>query len=591
FPVISKNPYPVMLGPHGFVWFALQPRRPATLGLSSLPRRFPEIAVRGNWERFIRSRQRQALETILPDFLTQRRWFTGQQRSISEAVILDVVSVTVDEHTVFGCVIEVRYLEGEPEQYLLPLSIAVGPAMQQVLDDLPHAVVAVLKGDEQAVVYDALWDPIFTATLWRLIQQQQSIPGGSGRLTGLRLPVAESWPMEPPGPVQSRADQHNTVVQYGERAFLKVFRRLDEGTHPEWEVGRFLMERGFAHAPPLLGALEYRRPKSEPLTLAVLHACVPNQGTAWQHVLSAVGQYLDWVLTSGVAVQTPPVLIRPVVELSEEAELPAWLMEGVGPFLDSVRLLGQRVAQLHLVLASETDDPAFRPEPYTPLYQRSVYQSLRTEARRLFQLLQRPPANVPEAERPLLQQVLAAQNALLERLQLVATTPLQLQRYRCHGDLHLGQILYTGKDFVFIDFEGNPQRTISDRRIKRSVLRDVARLLYSFHQAVHTAFDGCNGQGGGPAAIRPDDRQRLQPWCDYWQQWLTAWLVRAYRQTVGTTLLVPATTLQWRVLLEAFYIGYAVDELHQALRGQPGANVTTAAHALFAVLQWPAPTA
>jgi maltose alpha-D-glucosyltransferase/alpha-amylase len=596
FPVIGKTPYSVMLGPHGFVWFSLQPRRPATLGLSSLPTQFPEITVRGNWERFIRGRQRQALEAILPDFLAQRRWFTGQQRQINQTVIQDVIHLTLQERTIFGCVVEVRYLEGEPEQYLLPLVTASGPEMSQVLEQLSHAVVAVLQGDENAVVYDALWDPHFTAMLWNVIREQQSVSGGGGKIVGVALPTIDPFPLAVPQPVQSRADQHNTVIQYGERAILKVFRRLDEGINPEWEVGRFLTERGFAHVPPVLGALEYRRPKSEPLTLAVLHAYVPSQGTAWHHVLNAVGHYLDWVLTSGVSEQTPPQLIRSIVELSEEMEPPALLVEAVGPFLDSVRLLGQRVAELHQVLASEEEEASFRGEPYTPLYQRSVYQSLRTEARRRLQRLQRflsdsaRENSISDADRHLVHAVLQSQDALLARLQLVASTPLQVQRYRCHGDLHLGQVLYTGKDFVFVDFEGDPRRSIGERRIKRSLVRDVARMLYSFHQAVQTAFVGHNGgPSGGHATVRPDDRQRLEPWCSYWQQWMAALFLRAYRQTAGGAPFVPASLREWRVLLEAFYLDNALAECQQALEGREGANLITACRAVLSVLQWPAP--
>jgi maltose alpha-D-glucosyltransferase/alpha-amylase len=361
-------------------------------------------------------------------------------------------------------------------------------------------------------------------------------------------------------------------------------------------VGRFLTERGFAHVAALLGALEYRRPKSEPLTLAVLHAYVPSQGTAWHHVLNAVGHYLDWVLTSGVVERAPPQLIRSIVELSEETEPPALLVEAVGPFLDSVRLLGQRVAQLHQVLASEEEDGAFRGEPYTPLYQRSVYQSLRTEARRRLQGLQRFFSNstrdnsLSDADRCLVQEVLQSQDALLARLQLVASTPLQVQRYRCHGDLHLGQVLYTGKDFVFVDFEGDPRRSISDRRIKRSLVRDVARMLYSFHQAVQTAFVGHNGgASAGLATVRPDDRQRLEPWCIYWQQWMAALFLRAYRQTAGEAAFVPAGLRQWRVLLEAFYLDNALAEVQQALEGREGANLATACRGVLSVLHWPAP--
>ncbi len=582
FPVIGRGAYPVMLGPHSFVWFRLQPQRPAILGLSSLPTSFPQITIKGGWERLVRTRFRQSLEAILPVFLQQRRWFTGRQQPIQSATITEAIPIEIAERTVYGCVVMVQYLEGEAEQYLLPILMASGNAAAAVIEQLPHAVIARLEGDETAVLYDGLWESDFTRTMWEMIGRQQELAAGNGKLAATLLdPAAASQWQTPPQTIHCRADQQNMIVHIDDRHLLKVYRRLDEGLNPEWELGRFLTQRGFLHAPRLLGTLEYRRPKRECLTLAILWEYVPNQGTAWHYAESALGQYIEWVLTSGVIDHPPVTPMVSLVELAESYTPPATLMEASGPFLESMHLLGQRLAQLHQVLASDEEDPAFCGEPFTPLYQRSVYQSLRSLVNKTWLLLRQNLTKLPDGVRDMAHQLVPSQELLLQQLQLLLRTPLQLSRYRIHGTMHLQQILYTGKDYLFIDFEGDPRRPFSERRIKRAMLRDVARLLYSIHQLVYGVWSGDADTATSLHLFRPEDRDRLQPWCDAWKTWTSAMVLRAYRHAAGQAPFLPEGTEQLNILLNAFLCGVAVEQLQNGLQSGDIAEIACAAAALL----------
>jgi maltose alpha-D-glucosyltransferase/alpha-amylase len=224
---------------------------------------------------------------------------------------------------------------------------------------------------------------------------------------------------------------------------------------------------------------------------------------------------------------------------------------------------------MHAALASDAE-PAFAPEPFSPMYQRSIYQSMRNEAVRVFQTLNKRIKKLPERERDLAQQVLDVQPALLARLREVTETKMTGQRCRVHGDYHLGQVLFTGKDFVIIDFEGEPLRSLTERRIKRSVLRDIAGMVRSFHYAAYSALLGRNDEPtSGQSEVRSEDFERLEAWCRYWYAWVAASYVRSYRAAAGKAAFLPESDAEFKVLLEAFVLSKAVYELGYELGHRP----------------------
>jgi len=225
---------------------------------------------------------------------------------------------------------------------------------------------------------------------------------------------------------------------------------------------------------------------------------------------------------------------------------------------------------MHMALAAKTNDPAFVPESFSPTYQRSVYQSMRSEASRVLQTLGKRVKKWTDGPVDLAKQVLESQTEIYSRFQAVTATKMTGQRFRLHGDYHLGQVLYTGKDFVIIDFEGEPMRTLTDRRIKRSVLRDVAGMVRSFHYAAYTALLGrSSGLAFGGSAIRPEDSERLETWCRYWYRWVAATFLRTYRETAGTAAFLPDSDAEFKVLVEAFILSKAVYELGYELGHRP----------------------
>jgi maltose alpha-D-glucosyltransferase/alpha-amylase len=246
-------------------------------------------------------------------------------------------------------------------------------------------------------------------------------------------------------------------------------------------------------------------------------------------------------------------------------EPPPLAEEMLGAYLQAAELLGRRSAELHVGLASHPDDPAFAPEPFSQLYQRSLYQSMRTQARRNLALLRKLLSQLPPEVQLLAENVLAAEGEILNRFHQLLDRKITAQRFRCHGDFHMGQVLYTGKDFVIIDFEGEPERPISERRIKASPLRDVAGMIRSFHYASHAALAGITPGlfAHREALISPEE------WLQFWCTWSTAAFLQAYLNEAERGSFLPASEEELAKLLDAYVMEKSLYELGYELNNRP----------------------
>jgi maltose alpha-D-glucosyltransferase/alpha-amylase len=577
FPAIGRLPYFVTLGPHSFYWFSLGPARVKTEAMSALETGIPTLAA-ASADDILRGRVKGALEGILPAHLQGRRWFGGKARTVRSAKVADAVPIPLPEsrRKAYLSFLRIDYVEGEPETYLLPLTFAEGDDARHIAAEFPQAAVAWLevapapsaarrRAARDVLLYDALWDQEFCQALLRALERPRRLKGDAGEIAaGVTPRFRQLRGRQPLQAEVVKADQSNTSVVYGDRLILKLFRRLDAGVNPELEIGRFLTEHApSVHAPPVAGFLEYRQPRREPLTLAVVQELVPHAGDAWQYTLDSVNAYFEQVLATPQALDLAP----PAGNLLDLAgrEPPETVAALIGPYAESAALLGRRTAELHIGLASPTDDPAFAPEPITPLYRRSLYQSMRNLTGQAIHALKRRLPDLPPDARADAEAVLAAEKAIRERFHAIVERGIGGTRIRCHGDYHLGQVLYTGKDFLIIDFEGEPTRPLSERRIKRSPLRDVAGLLRSFHYAAYATI--LSRDPGG--AVRAQDLPDLRPAARSWYLWVGAAFLKAYLDTARPCSFLPESRDELAAMLDAHLLEKAVYELGYELNSRP----------------------
>jgi len=339
---------------------------------------------------------------------------------------------------------------------------------------------------------------------------------------------------------------------------------MEEGTSPELEVGRFLTEKmSFPNAPPVAGALEYRhRSIPEPVTLGILHGYVRNEGDAWRYTLDELGFFFDRVLAHP-EVASPPLLKGSLLDIVEMS-IPPVAEETIGPYLTSAQLLAQRTAELHLVLASASVDARFLPEPFSLAYQRSLFHSMRSFANLVLRLLQQRLPGLPDNTAPIAKAIIDKEAAITQRFQELIKQKITGMRIRCHGDYHLGQVLYTGDDFFIIDFEGEPARYLTERRIKRSPLRDVAGMIRSFHYAAYAAL-----RSRATKVPREEDLPILEEWSKVWYLWVSVTFLKAYLEIVSDLPILPESKEGKKALLDAYIMEKALYEIDYELNNRP----------------------
>ena len=572
FPPITDGPYPLTLGPHTFYWFALEPRGVDLLSPGVGVGDVRVLTVAGDWRTIFQGRGRTQLQEALPAYIRGRRWYGGKARRAKSLTVEDTIPLSSDGATAMLTFVRVEYTEGDPDVYLLPVTYAGGEQAAQIEERSPQAVVArVTRQDsetsERGVLYDALWDDRFATALLETVARRRGFRGGAGEVSGAPTPVlrqARGSANLPLLPRVSGAEQSNTSVIFGDHLIMKLYRRLGEGVNPDLEIGRFLTEKaGFTHTPALAGALEYRQGQAEPRTLALLQRFVPNEGDAWEYTLDVLTRSLEDIAARQHEEMVAPGPLPSIHELARH-ELPPEAAEIAGSYLDWSRLLGQRTAEMHLALASDRRDPRFAPEPFSALYQRSIYQSMRGQANGALQLLRRRLHTLPEAARQEAERVLALEAEILGRLRRLIDYKIEAMRIRVHGDYHLGQVLFTGNDFVIIDFEGEPARTLSERRIKRSPLRDVAGMLRSFHYASRMALNRLEERG-----LAAESASVMGVWADAWHRWVSAAFLRAYLEATGEAGVLPRSAEQFKTLLDAYVLDKALYELAYELNNRP----------------------
>jgi maltose alpha-D-glucosyltransferase/alpha-amylase len=576
-PVEEGRPYFLTLGPHALHWFALEPRAAREAPVDLAAPAPPVLAVEPSWEALLADDARAALEAELPGFLRTRRWFGGRTAPLRGVRIADAVPIPPEERPDEAAAAEdaclllvtVDFVDRDPETYSIPLALARGERGAALVADRPHLVFARVRrpglpddARDDALLIDGLVAPSAAQALLECVARRGALKGERGKVhgapAGKRLAMPEGGP--PPASLVG-VEQTNTSAVFGHRWVLKLFRSLEPGQNPDVELGRFLTARGFDHAARVEGELTYRG-DGEVLTLGVLAAFVPNEGDAWAFTLDALGRYYERVLAEHPG--PPPAAPNHVLEAAvaePTGPIDPLIEELAGIYPPMARLLGDRTARLHLCLASDAETDAMRPEPYAAHAQRSIMQGVRTQLTRTFDVLRRQAPGLPEPCRAEAALVLGLEERLHERARELLGLKLTALRIRCHGDLHLGQVLYTGKDFVFIDFEGEPSRPLSERRLKRSSLRDVAGLLRSLHYAAHAALD--------EETIRPEDRERLRPWADAWSHVMGAALLGEYLRVAAGAPFMPAVRTELRLLLDLHLLEKALYELVYELDHRP----------------------
>ncbi|MCB9772204.1 MAG: maltose alpha-D-glucosyltransferase [Candidatus Omnitrophica bacterium] len=563
FPQITQSPYVVTLGAYTHFWFVLK-KATITTGVEQL-QEIPTINLSESWREIFERDLLDNLENqILPQYLPKCRWF-GQKANAIKSVKITEMFDLLGKNAV--CLfVNVVFYDGIARMYSLILAYEEKTKLVNLINENPQCLIAnLVLGQGEGYLYDGIYDASLQQFFLDSIADKKRISGRDGRLLfypGKSMRLVYESHTEPFSSKVLKAEQSNSSIIYGQEFFLKFFRQIKEGVNPDLEITKFLTEKtSFSHFSSYAGAIQYVSPKSEPTTLAMLSYFIPNQGDTWAYFLDQLGRYFENILSNKDKYQNVPVV--PVSLLKDELpENIKILSEASDPiFPEMIKLLGQRTREMHEALASQ-DFPDFVPEDFTILYQRSVLQSMQGQLKRVFQTLHAQYSYLPKNIQKQADIVFASEKNILKSLLRIKEKKLSAARIRIHGDYHLGQVLFTGKDFTIIDFEGEPSRSVTERKLKRSAFRDVAGMIRSFHYA---AFSSLLLK----STLPEDELKFLEPWAHAWYFWASQLFLKSYLGASSSSVFIPTSSEEIELLLDIFLLDKAVYELGYELNNRP----------------------
>jgi maltose alpha-D-glucosyltransferase / alpha-amylase len=566
FPAISDQPYRLTLGPYDIFLFELPDREAAVSAPPSAP-----LELNGAWSALGGERGRNALARRLLAYSSGQRWYRSKARAVKSVSLEDTVRLPAGAEEAnfsqFLGLLGVELTSGARETYFLPLRFAAGDAARSAITEEAPRVVSELHletptpdGSTNGALVEAIGSRELAQELLRVMREGRRIASEHGFLSGqfFEAPI-DSPPESELEPRFAAFEQSNSSIVYGKALLLKLLRVIEEGPNLELEMARFLASSSKPHASPrVLGSLEWSQGKRSQ-TVGILSEFVENSGTAWGLTQEALAAFFEAALTAHAPLTPVKLPGAPVAECSEE--VPQTLVALASPYFSRVRLLAERTAELHTALASSTTDAAFASEPFGVSHQHSIYQNAHTSLVRVFQQLRTRLGGLPEASQSTARALLARESFIDARLKAIVSRRFDTQRIRCHGDYHLGQLLFTGDNFVIIDFEGEPAKSPTERRYKRCPLRDVACMLRSFDYATQTALRSPH--------LRAQDLPVLLPWANAFRAWVQTVFTREYLTAAKGQGFVPQATQTVSELLDFFLLEKAIYEIGYELNNRP----------------------
>lgn len=485
---------------------------------------------------------------VLAPYLATKRWFAAKGRRIKRIALVKQGEWNTPQGSWLLTVIEVQAEGVEAQLYFLPMAICwEDDSGEDRLQSLaPWTMARVRQQERMGLLYGAFGDDRFCRALLVGMSGNVDVPFDRGRIEFRSSPVFGSLGDALAAPVRHPAlEQSNTAVYFGDKLFLKGYRRLHSGANPEVEVGRFLTERSpFSHIVPVAGSIEFRCADGETLTLALLQSYVENQGTGWNFVVD----YLERFLAEQPAEQWP------VAARADGS--PHWYL------FTLMEMLGRRTAELHQAFCRITGDLAFDPEPVTTDDLAAWSSRLKSETLATLNHIETHRQQLPSELHGAVDRLLSQRLTLLDRVAPATLAGIAVAKMRYHGDYHLGQVLLVQNDFVITDFEGEPARPLRERREKHSPLRDVAGMLRSFSYAAAVATNRVT-------TGRPADRHRFDPLMQAWESEVSGAFLDGYREAIRGCAVWPADEGQAQRMIDFFIVEKGLYELRYELDNRP----------------------
>jgi maltose alpha-D-glucosyltransferase/alpha-amylase len=561
FPSIKENtPYFFTLDTWSYQWFLVEKVHTGAMENKALP-----VMEVNDWNGFL---DKEVLETfcndILPGYLAKTPWYLGRERIINTMSIENYATIPTADRPTFLLLIDINYESGLPETYQLPVTLVTEKESSKLITESRHAAICrVTTGKEELVMIDALFATGFQLALVQRIAAGSVIQVNGSKIkfngsesvaryvnghTGIRSRIVDSRP-------------NFTSIAYDNDFFLKIYRMVELSIHPDVEMTEFLsVQQQLPVIPALKGTIEWQFDRGR-VTLGMMQVLVEYHGNGSTFMFERLNHINEKVLARHKE-QLPSTELKGTLSSPVPyGELPEDLREFLGgPLAEGMRLLGTRTAHLHKALAASYDAKEFAPENFSLHYQRSLFAGMQSLVREAFNNLAKKIKTLP-GDAPEIKEILLRKNDVLNKLKGIYSKKLDITRMRIHGYYILDQVLFTGKDVAIPYLGGNPYRSFSERRIKRSPVRDLASMIRSFYYASEAALK--NGH------IVKEETEKLLPYYKLWTHHAAGFFMHTYLQEVGEVSFIPADKEELAQLLRIYLLEIAVHDLNHELNDRP----------------------
>lgn len=569
--IISKNRFPIIkedgaysftLSPYAFECFVLEKIHEGADTNKLLPH-----LILDEWAHALEEPNKLIIETtILPSYVLRSVWCTDHGRSIYSIQIINHAVIQLTENNAYILLLEVTFERGLPEIYQLIVGYAKGGQAVTINENHPQAVIAQLSvGGDDGIFCDALYMPELPRAIFEHMARQTKmiIPPSTLSFNG-NAEMREYLNTHPE--IKSKihvGDPANTSIGFDNKFFLKIYRKVDMVTNADMEITRFLSEKaGFEHVPHFKGAIEWSMGK-DPIVLGMMQEMIENHGNGHTYMLERLNNYVERILARSLPEEPDFELRGTLTEPIGFEELPEDLKELLGQrTAEQAALIGLRTADMHLASASGLYDPAFKPEEFSLHYQRSLFSAMQSLVRETFNDLKNNIPGLTDAVQDEVKHMLSKKEDVLTMLKRIYSKKMDAIKIRIHGNYHLGQVLHTGRDVAITDFGGDPYKSYSERRLKRSPLRDATAMMRSFY---YVAYEGMFKNNHIPK----DKVDILIPYARLWAHYVSGFFMKAYLDRVKDSSFIPSSHTDLEMMLQTYLLEKAVSDLNFELKHRP----------------------
>jgi maltose alpha-D-glucosyltransferase/alpha-amylase len=550
---VGRDLYQVTLAGHGYYWLQIESANRGGIDKRDL---INAQLVTGKLENFFSKGNLRTLEkTVLPAYLHSASWVGARAEQLEHVKILDYRMQTNGERHFCWLLMELSYLEGQPELVQLPL--AFHNSREEVDYAAREEVLGMVEvGDKIIVVLDALYDEEYRRGLVAGLKD-------FGELKGVDFIAHDS--------ITSIGAQDANFVHSGTEYMslqsrdynIKFYRRVDAEIVPDLEVKNLLTSRGYKNAPKVVGTLHFSPRKSMHATLCIFEKRYESNGNAWDYVLNNVQRFAEDVINR----LQQPSLHAPHAKPNEVSvtdkvmysDMPETIQEILGSlFITKLADLGRTLASYHLIV-KDGSEKNFKKEALSLHYQRSVYAGLKGDVRATLDLLKRSLSELDEDTTKLAEAVIAQEEHVHELLKRVFAHKIEADKIRIHGDFTLMQVALADENFIIQNFDGDPDRSYSQRRLRRSPAKDIANLMRSISYACGLVYEDL------APGVREETADHLKDWLRTANRYLSAEFLTAYRKATDGTRLLPDDETDLEVLIDTFRIEKVLQELRYDL--------------------------